>query len=236
MFHICLVDQNLHSKHELAQQIAAAGYDVACFAEVKQLYLFLLQERCDAVVIDVAQLAAEDTEAIPALRRSKRPVGIIALVAPGQLDERLKSYAWGSDVCVEKPAQASEILAVLPNLLQRISGGAAQAGREGNPAPAWRMHNDGWSLLSPEGDLFKLTAKERLFMLRVMRSPDEIVSREAMVEALCEDAHDYDQQSMETMLSRLRRKLDNAGLALPLRTVRGQGYMFLTHSQRVRER
>ena len=122
---------------------------------------------------------------------------------------------------------------ILPNLIERIYV-AGQGMREENTA--WRIHNDGWSLVGPCGKVFQLTAKERLFMLRVMRSPDEVVSRDEMVEALNEDPYDYDQQSMDTMLSRLRRKLDKAGVSLPLRTVRGQGYMFLTHSQRSRER
>ncbi|GAB1368618.1 response regulator transcription factor [Azonexus hydrophilus] len=233
MFHICLVDQNLHPEHELARQISAAGYDVECFADIKHLYLHLLQGRCDAVLINASQLAPEDAGAIPALRRSSRPLGIITLVEPDCLDQRLQCYAWGSDVCVEQPAPASEVLCILPNLIERIYV-AGQGMQEENTA--WRIHNDGWSLVGPCGKVFQLTAKERLFMLRVMRSPDEVVSRDEMVEALNEDPYDYDQQSMDTMLSRLRRKLDKAGVSLPLRTVRGQGYMFLTHSQRSRER
>lgn len=233
MFHVCLVDQNLHPEHELARQIAAAGYDVKCFADIKQLYLYLLQGRCDAVLVNASQLAPEDAGAIPALRRSSRPLGIIALVESDRLEQRLQCYAWGSDVCVDLPAPASEVLCILPNLIERTYV-AGQGLRE--DSAAWRIHNDGWSLVSPDGSLFQMTAKERLFMLRLMRSPDEIVSRDEMVEALCEDVYDYDQQSMDTMLSRLRRKLDKAGLSLPLRTVRGQGYMFLTHSQRSRER
>lgn len=234
MFHICLIDRNLLPEHDLPQQIAAAGYAVECFTEVKHLYLHLLQGHCDVVLVNAAQLAAEDANAIPALRRSARPIGIIALVETGNFDQKLQCYAWGSDLCIEQPVLAREVLAIIPNLLDRLHGVAHSNTRK--DVPGWRMNNDGWSLISPEGRVFQLTAKERLFMLRVMQTPDEIVSREAMVDTLCEDAYDYDQQSMDTMLSRLRRKLDNAGTTLPLRTVRGQGYMFLSHSQRVRER
>ncbi|WP_415036479.1 response regulator transcription factor [Azonexus sp.] len=246
MFQICIVDRHATPEQPLAQQMTAAGYGVACFAEIKALYGHLLQAPCDVVLLDVTQLAAEDITVIPTLRRSVRPVGVIALVAAGDYAQRLQSYSLGSDVCLEKPASAHEIMAILPNLIERLYGAVALAAKaqaagplDGPAAPAesaWVLRNDAWSLVSPEGKAFQLGAKERLFMQQVMRTPDEIVSREAIVEILAADAAEWDPQSMDTMLSRLRRKIDNAGLTLPLRTVRGQGYMFLSHSQRHLER
>jgi len=55
----------------------------------------------------------------------------------------------------------------------------------------------------------------------------EALSRKAIVQAFGEDYLSYDQNRLDTMVKRLRRKVQQeAGLALPLHTVRVKGFAF----------
>ena len=53
-----------------------------------------------------------------------------------------------------------------------------------------------------------------------------VTSREAVITALGENPEEYDLHRLNALVSRLRKKAQDLGLSLPLRAVRGTGYVF----------
>ena len=49
-----------------------------------------------------------------------------------------------------------------------------------------------------------------------------------LIVALGGDVFDFDQHRIDAMASRLRRKAEKLGMRLPVRSVRGTGYVFAT--------
>jgi DNA-binding response OmpR family regulator len=64
-------------------------------------------------------------------------------------------------------------------------------------------------------------------LLALGNEAQQVVRRQAIVEALGEDYLQYDQRRLDTQMRRLRRRVEQAcGLQLPVATVRGVGFRF----------
>nr|WP_255692543.1 helix-turn-helix domain-containing protein [Luteimonas sp. XNQY3] len=71
-----------------------------------------------------------------------------------------------------------------------------------------------------------MSLPERRLMAQLAAMPKEPVTREALIAALAEDVDDFDPHRLEMLIHRLRKKcLQATGHELPVRTVRGVGYV-----------
>ncbi len=91
---------------------------------------------------------------------------------------------------------------------------------------AWRLVDDGWSLVSPANQPVALTSQERTVMGLLSSQRGQTVDRATLIAALAKDPHDFDPHRLEMIFYRLRGKIADLGDgALPVRAVRGIGYM-----------
>jgi DNA-binding response OmpR family regulator len=95
----------------------------------------------------------------------------------------------------------------------------------------WRLRDEGWTLVSPQGQRLPLTTLERKFMLALFAAASRSLAR-AELNALAPSTSDGREhptsspRGVDVMVSRLRRKAQASGMPLPLRSVRRWGYMF----------
>lgn len=91
----------------------------------------------------------------------------------------------------------------------------------------WSLNAPRMELVSPDGTAIPLTHNELCVLKTVAASAGGPVSRKALIEALGHKAWYYDERRLETLISRLRRKLAlywPEGVAV--RAIRGKGYLF----------
>jgi len=93
-----------------------------------------------------------------------------------------------------------------------------------DPHARWGLDGDGWSLRCPDGSVVPLTRTERLLIERLLLTPGQLVTREALADALADG--DFDSHRLDSLVYRLRRKVaDGCGASLPLDSIHGEGYM-----------
>ncbi|MEO7576918.1 MAG: helix-turn-helix domain-containing protein [Massilia sp.] len=94
--------------------------------------------------------------------------------------------------------------------------------------PGWRLSIRHRRLEAPSGDVIELTSLEFSFIkIFTMVEVGEAVSRKQIVQAFGEDYLSYDQNRIDTMVRRLRQKIDtHLGVKLPLNTERVRGFSF----------
>jgi DNA-binding response OmpR family regulator len=86
-------------------------------------------------------------------------------------------------------------------------------------------------LISPSGASVVLTTNEVVLLTAVLTAPQHQTSRLALLAAFKGAKMPSDGRRIETMASRLRRKvLDTTGQQLPLNSVYGKGYSFTDHA------
>ena len=91
----------------------------------------------------------------------------------------------------------------------------------------WTLDATARDLVSPAGRRVDLTSSEFELLMAFLRQPGKAASRSALLGALKGRAWTYFDRSIDTLVARLRKKIDaDRGRPPLIRSVRGVGYVF----------
>jgi DNA-binding response OmpR family regulator len=130
---------------------------------------------------------------------------------------------------------ASPDLATIENAFRRgqIEIVAARGALAPAPSAPARYAFAGWALdaatrdlSGPAGRRGDLTSSEFDLLLAFLHRPGRAISRAELVRALRGRDWDYFDRSIDTLVARLRKKIDAPGAPSLIRSVRGVGYVF----------
>jgi len=97
----------------------------------------------------------------------------------------------------------------------------------GNGQSLWQLNSSQLELVSPNGRPIPLSHNECCILRASANANGNVVSRKTLIEALGQDFWHYDERRLESLISRLRRKLAAcAPEDFSIRGVKGQGYLF----------
>ncbi len=199
------------------------GFEALGFETIAALRLHLAAQPVDLVVLDVGLPDGDGFSLARALREARPLLGVVMLTSRADTGDRVRGLAEGADAYLTKPVEIDLLAATLHSLARRIGTAASAAS---TPARGWRLSEDGWCLLSPSGGSAALTQSERRLCRRLFDTPGDLVPREALIEALTDQVHDFDAHRIDSMIHRLRGKArTRCGEELPLTAVHGRGYM-----------
>jgi two-component system phosphate regulon response regulator OmpR len=98
----------------------------------------------------------------------------------------------------------------------------------------WSLDETVRDLIGPAGQRVDLTSSEFDLLIAFLRQPGQPLSRGALLSVLRGREWTYFDRSIDTMVARLRKKLDDGSDRPPLiRSVRGVGYVFCAAVARV---
>ncbi|NYZ62396.1 response regulator transcription factor [Luteimonas deserti] len=203
----------------LVPLLRQAGHEVVGMGSALDLYRDLVASRYDLVLLDVG-LPDEDGVAIAGHLRGVAPdIGLVMLSGYCSEADRLRGLEAGADAYLAKPVESGVLLATIENLVRRLAPQAVQP-------KGWRFDEQGWRVVLPDGRSFEMSLVEQQLLRCLAASPGNAVPRERIIAALTSDPHGFDPHRLEMLVHRLRRKCrDTTGEELPLRAVRGVGYL-----------
>jgi DNA-binding response OmpR family regulator len=173
----------------------------------------------DAILLDIRLPGITGIEVCQKLRQWGMEVPVLMLTARGLLQHRVEGLDAGADDYLTKPFEVPELLARLRALLRRASsqGKAPLSFSDLTLDRRRRRALRGESVIS-------LTLKElALLELLLMRAPDA-VTRSEIIEHVWDARFDGSTNLIEVYIMGLRQKLEVAGQARLIHTVRGIGY------------
>lgn len=225
MIRIVLVEDEDDLRGEMVFNLAADGFDVVGVANSTSLYLDLLQNPADIVILDVG-LHGEDGFTIARQLRSihsTRTMGIIMLTARSGLSDRIEGLESGADIYLLKPVEFGELSAYIHSLYRRL-----HADQPIENPPVWHFHQNDWKLISPSGVDIELSHLETAFVDIIARNANKPVRRRDIVtHAFGQDPLSYDNRRLEAIVSRLRKKIHRIyPLSQPIKVVHSIGYIF----------
>ncbi len=223
---IAVTEDDDELRELIVSELNDRGFQTVGFASASELYRHLAVQRCDIVLLDIG-LPGEDGYAIARHLRQIASVGIVMLTARGGSDDMARGLSTGADLYLVKPVDMDVLAAGITSLRRRLASPGQAAGSE-PPPPRWSLVAGGWKLRAPNGIELGLGEAERAFLRMLLEHPGEPVERERLIAGMTDSPEDFDPHRLEVLLHRLRQRVRTAsGHALPLRAVRGTGYLWL---------
>jgi DNA-binding response OmpR family regulator len=174
-----------------------------------------------AILLDRALPDGDGIALVPAAKsRPSRP-SIIFLTARDEVTDRIEGLDAGADDYLVKPFALEELLARLRAACRRYPAGAVR-----EPVHVGRLSFDPATReVRVDHRPLALSRRELALLELLVRRAGRVVQRDHLDSELYGFDADVSANALETLVSRLRRRLEEAEAGLQLRTIRGVGYM-----------
>ena len=223
--HILVVDDDPEIRELLALFLREHGFEVDVAADGAAMFLHLQAGEPDLIVLDL-MLPGEDGLSLCRRLAAGYTMPIIMLTAVAEEADRIVGLEMGADDYLTKPFNPRELLARIRAVLRRAG---QPAGRQGQLVSfkGWQLDVGRRELKREDGTLVPLSAGEFRLLQVLAEHPQQVLSRDFLLERTHgKEGGPYD-RSVDIQLSRLRRKLEHDPKdPRIIKTVRSGGYMF----------
>ena len=201
------------------QSLRAEGYAVTVCHDGPSGEAAALTGDYALVLLDLTLPGKDGLDVLGAIRARLPDLAVIALTARTAIEQRVAGLDRGANDYVTKPFSFEELMA-------RVRAQLRSPGqRESSALDAGGIRMDLRSRrVQRNGSDVHLTAREFEVLAYLMRHPDQVLSREQILNAVWGFDFDPGTKVLEVYIGYLRRKLAAADDADPIETVRNVGY------------
>ncbi len=227
--HILVVDDNREIRDLLARFMTKHGFRVSTAADGKAMRKVLEASRIDLIVLDL-MLPGEDGLTLCRELRAKSTTPVVMLTAMGEETDRIIGLEMGADDYVPKPFNPRELLARVKAVLRRSQSLPERSHTIEEDTVRfenWTFRPAKREIEAADGVIVPLSTGEFNLLLTFVQHPQRVLSRDQLLDLTRgRDAVPFD-RSIDTQVSRLRRKIDDDPKDPKLiKTVWGGGYVF----------
>ncbi|MCO6176517.1 response regulator transcription factor [Ciceribacter sp. RN22] len=204
----------------LQAKLTAAMGTVDTVASIEAALAALAVAPFELVILDRRLPDGDGVTLLAELRRLRPRPGTVMLTALDDPQEIAAALDGGADDYVSKPFEPTELIARARAVLRRCSwdqGAAIHAGNIRFDVGERSAFCDGVPMVLPRRELAIL----ELLVRRLGR----VVLRETLDNAVYSFDDEIQSNALDSHVSRLRRKLRDAGSSVSVRAIRGVGYM-----------
>ncbi|CCH12856.1 Two-component response regulator [Stenotrophomonas maltophilia D457] len=212
----------------LGAYLARSGLRSARAADGEAALASHRQLRPDLVLLDVQMPKLDGWQVLSELRR-RGNTPVIMLTALDQDVDKLTGLRVGADDYVAKPFNPAEIVARIQAVLRRSARSVAEEPtgliRQGPFEIDLRSH-EVTVRNGEQAHALNFTLTEFRLLVHMARAPRQVHARVDLLHA-CLPEGDAQERTVDSHVSKLRRKLEDVGVIGIPATIRGVGYRFL---------
>ncbi len=217
---ILLVEDEPELASMLRAMLERQGYvvDHAATLEVAEEAISLIEH--DVALLD-RKLDDGDGMSLLALIRRRRPnLPVIVISALGKPMDRIHGLDQGADDYLAKPFLTEELLARIRAVLRRPASVQIEALTVANVE-----FDITRGIVQVDGQALELPRREYLALEALIRRAGQTVRRASLEQSVYGADDEIQSNSLDANISRLRRKLADAGANVEIHPVRGVGYL-----------
>lgn len=175
----------------------------------------------DCVLLDIMLPGGSGFDVLEYIRKLNRKVNVIIISAKDSIDDKVKGLELGADDYLAKPFHLAELVARIRSVARRSRNEGEFAYRIGNVEL-----EPGSNRLKVDGKDVPLLKKEFDILAYLMQRPGHVVDKAVLAEAVWGDHIDQADnfQFVYAQMKNLRRKLEEAGADIEIKSVYGFGY------------
>ena len=221
MYRILIVEDDEVITQALCRHMERWGYEGRGITDFRRVLAEFAAFDPQLVLMDITLPFFDGYHWCTELRKvSKVPIIFVSSAAENM--NILMAIGAGADDFVQKPFDLAVLMAKIQALLRRTYdfGGQTSLLSHGDA-----MLNVADGTLSYEGQKLELTKNECRILTELMERSGEIVTREQLMTRLWETDSFVDENTLSVNVTRLRKKLRDAGVPELIKTKKGEGYM-----------
>ncbi len=219
---VLVVEDSAPTRGLLARSLGDAGMTVTTAARFSTGLRTATMAEFDVIVLDLMLPDGDGLDLCRELRAGGVTTPILCLTARADVADRVQGLDAGADDYLRKPFALAELQA-------RIRALARRGGQSASQLEAGSVRIDfAARRLSRGGREVPLTAREWAVLELLASRAGRLVSRAHLLEHAWHRASPAASDSLDVILSRLRRKLGDPEQGCTVRTVRGEGFVFET--------
>lgn len=224
---VLIVEDDTAIRLMLSSYFSNEGYAVFEAATTQEAEAITSKNDIQLALIDILLKDGDGLELTRNLRATS-DIGIILITSKRDEIDRIIGLEMGADAYICKPFNTREILAYAKNILRRVR-------HHNSKRPHSNRYMFGnWSLDAAKRKLINLKTKkhepltrDEFFLLRAfLENSGEILSRDQLLNLM--HGHDWlaNDRTIDILVGRLRKKLQDKSRQNHITTVYGQGYLF----------
>jgi DNA-binding response OmpR family regulator len=224
---ILLVDDEAAITDNLGPFLTRSGFKVSTAHNGEAALAQIEADPPDLVVTDVLMPVMDGRELLRTLRRADNWIPVILLTQVGEAFERAMALEEGADDYINKPFEPHELVARVRAVLRRARPGVPPLSVAWQLACGELRFDRRARRVFLGGDELNLTPKAVNLLEYLMTHPDELVTRERLLDVVWGWDYPVGSRAVDTRIAELRRVLDeDAANPRYIETVPGQGYRF----------
>ncbi|MDQ6629696.1 MAG: response regulator transcription factor [Pseudomonadota bacterium] len=201
----------------LLRSLRSAGYTVDQVSHGLEADSALAAHAFDLLILDLGLPHLHGLEVLRRLRERGSQLPVLVLTAGDSVEERVQGLDLGADDYMAKPFSLQELEARVRALTRRGLGTASNIIRHGPLS-----FDTVGRVASIHEQPLELSAREIGLLEVLLQRAGRLVSKDQLVERLCEWGDEVSNNAIEVYVHRLRKKIEPGGLRIA--TVRGLGY------------
>jgi len=218
---VLVVEDEIKMAALIRRGLEREGYAVDIAADGDEALWAAREYGYDAIVLDAMIPGPDGFSVCRTLRTEGRWSPVLMLTARDSVADRVNGLDAGADDYLTKPFAFSELFARLRALTRRRLAERPVVLEAGDLVldPATRTVHRG-------DQLVRMSAKEFALLEFLMRHPDEVLSRQNILEHVWDFAYDGVSNVVDVYIRYVREKIDRPFGRESIETVRGAGYRF----------
>jgi two-component system OmpR family response regulator len=222
---ILVVEDDPEIRGMVATVLERAGFQTFHADSAQAARRAVEQEAPDLIVLDLLMPGESGLDFTKRLRATHH-TPIIMVTALGEVADRLRGFAHGADDYLPKPFSAQELVARVEAVLKRAQRQLPDDHHTVFRFSGWKMDTRARTLHDPRGIEIVLTSAEFDILVLLCRNAGQTLSRDRIVHLTQGRRVEPYDRSVDTLISRIRQKIE-AEPAEPtlIKTIRNGGYV-----------
>lgn len=217
---ILLFEDHCRLANSIVRGLAAYGFGVDAFATAKDGLSAFKSINYDALILDLGLPDREGLDVLRELRACGSSLSVLILTARDGIDDRVDGLDAGADDYLTKPFAMKELAARLRALLRRPGH------RLGDHLAVGNLQMDTISRqISVNGEIVRFSRREVQTLELLIRREGQIVTRNSLEDSLYGLSVHVSPNSIDALISRLRRRLSAIEAGCAIHTLYGIGYL-----------
>ncbi len=219
---ICLLEDDLPQAELLKSWLQEAGYDIDHGATSRDFLQLMKKQSYDLAILD---WEVPDLSGVDVLEHLRGPLdwdGLILFTTQHDAENDVaKVLRAGADDYLVKPLRKQELLARLVSLGRRKNIMREESTLKLGPIELHKQDE----LVTLNGEVVKLTAKDFQLTKYMLEHQGELVSREQLLKSIWGISETVNTRTVDVHMSRIRRKLEiNPDMGYRIKTIYQYGY------------